>query len=121
MVLKKVRFWESHAGTIFNDRSRVRLELREPVNESRVDHGIRAGCNVTVSTRLKRAGIDCSLKGANAISALCCCCRPSGRFFSAACWAIGMSPDYLVPVFHMTRTNFHESSDCSLITRKNLA
>jgi hypothetical protein len=40
---------------------------------------VEAGCKVTVGTRLKRAGMHWSLKGANAIIALRCC-RLSGRF-----------------------------------------
>lgn len=40
---------------------------------------VEAGCKVTVGTRLKRAGMHWSLKGANAILALRCC-RLSGRF-----------------------------------------
>jgi hypothetical protein len=40
---------------------------------------VEAGCKVTVGTRLKRAGMHWSLRGANAIIALRCC-RLSGRF-----------------------------------------
>jgi hypothetical protein len=40
---------------------------------------VEAGCKVTVGTRLKRAGMHGSLRGANAIIALRCC-RLSGRF-----------------------------------------
>lgn len=40
---------------------------------------VEAGCKVTVGTRLKRAGMHWSLKGANAIIALRCC-RLSRRF-----------------------------------------
>jgi hypothetical protein len=40
---------------------------------------VEAGCKVTVGTRLKRAGMHWSLRGANAIIALRCS-RLSGRF-----------------------------------------
>ena len=40
---------------------------------------VEAGCKLTVGTRLKRAGMHWSLRGANAIIALRCC-RLSGRF-----------------------------------------
>jgi len=40
---------------------------------------VEAGCKVTVGTRLKRAGMHWTLRGANAIIALRCC-RLSGRF-----------------------------------------
>ncbi len=40
---------------------------------------VEAGCKVTVGTRLKRAGMHWSLRGANAIIALRCC-RLSARF-----------------------------------------
>lgn len=40
---------------------------------------LEAGCKVTIGTRLKRAGMHWSLRGANAIIALRCC-RLSGRF-----------------------------------------
>ena len=42
---------------------------------------VEAGCKLTVGTRLKRAGMHWSLRGANAIIALRCC-RLSGRFES---------------------------------------
>jgi hypothetical protein len=42
-----------------------------------------AGCKLTFGTRLKRAGMHWSLRGANAIIALRCC-RLSGRFED--CW-----------------------------------
>jgi hypothetical protein len=40
---------------------------------------VEAGCKVTVGTRLKRAGMHWTVRGANAIVALRCC-RLSGRF-----------------------------------------
>lgn len=40
---------------------------------------VEAGCKLTVGTRLKRAGMHWTLRGANAIIALRCC-RLSGRF-----------------------------------------
>lgn len=40
---------------------------------------VEAGCKVAIGTRLKRAGMHWSLRGANAIIALRCC-RLSGRF-----------------------------------------
>ena len=40
---------------------------------------VEAGCKVSIGTRLKRAGMPWTLKGANAIIALRCC-HLSGRF-----------------------------------------
>ena len=40
---------------------------------------VEAGCKVVIGTRLKRAGMHWSVKGANAIIALRCC-KLSGRF-----------------------------------------
>ncbi len=40
---------------------------------------VEAACKVTIGTRLKRAGMHWSRRGANAIIALRCC-RLSGRF-----------------------------------------
>lgn len=40
---------------------------------------VEAGCKLAIGTRLKRAGMHWSLRGANAIAALRCC-RLSGRF-----------------------------------------
>jgi hypothetical protein len=40
---------------------------------------VEAGCKVAIGTRLKRAGMHWTLRGANAIIALRCC-KLSGRF-----------------------------------------
>ena len=40
---------------------------------------VEAGCTVAIGTRLKRAGMHWSVRGANAIIALRCC-KLSGRF-----------------------------------------
>ena len=40
---------------------------------------VEAGCKVAIGTRLKRAGMHWTVRGANAIIALRCC-KLSGRF-----------------------------------------
>ena len=74
-----------------NDDARKCLEYFT-TNKSRMDYPkfraeglcvgsgvVEAGCKVTIGTRLKRAGMHWTVKGANAIAALRCC-KLSGRF-----------------------------------------
>jgi hypothetical protein len=41
---------------------------------------VEAGCKLAIGTRLKRTGMHWTVAGADAIIALRCCCKLSGRF-----------------------------------------
>ena len=63
---------------ICNNRSRMRYPRFRAQGLCTSSGVVEAGCKVAIGTRLKRAGMHWTLKGANAIIALRCC-HLSGR------------------------------------------
>ena len=63
---------------ICRNRSRMRYPKFRAQGLCTSSGVVEAGCKVTIGTRLKRAGMHWTLKGANAIIALRCC-HLSGR------------------------------------------
>jgi hypothetical protein len=66
-------------GYIWKNRHRMRYPKFEQQGFCTSTGVVEAGCEVVVGTRLKRAGMHWTVKGANAIIALRCC-KLSGRF-----------------------------------------
>jgi hypothetical protein len=66
-------------GYIWKNRHRMRYPKFEQQGFCTSTGVVEAGCQVVVGTRLKRAGMHWTVKGANAIIALRCC-KLSGRF-----------------------------------------
>jgi hypothetical protein len=64
---------------IWNNRRRMRYAYFHPQGLCTSTGVVEAGCKVVIGTRLKRAGMHWTLKGANAIIALRCS-KLSGRF-----------------------------------------
>ena len=64
---------------IFRNRPRMRYPIFRAQGLCTSTGVVEAGCKVSIGTRLKRAGMPWTLKGANAIIALRCC-HLSGRF-----------------------------------------
>ena len=63
---------------IWNNRRRMRYPKFHKEGFSTSTGVVEAGCKVVIGTRLKRAGMHWTVKGANAIIALRCC-KLSGR------------------------------------------
>ncbi len=64
---------------IWNNRRRMRYRKFRTQGLCTSTGVVEAGCKVVVGTRLKRAGMHWTVKGANAITALRCA-KLSGRF-----------------------------------------
>jgi hypothetical protein len=66
-------------GYLWTNRRRMRYPAFRAQGLCTSTAVVEAGCKVAIGTRLKRAGMHWSVRGANAIIALRCC-RLSGRF-----------------------------------------
>ena len=66
-------------GYIWKNRRRMRYPKFDQQGFCTSTGVVEAGCKVVIDTRLKRAGMHWTVKGANAIIALRCC-KLSGRF-----------------------------------------
>jgi len=64
---------------LVNNRERLQYPTFAEAGYSTSSGVVEAGCKLAIGTRLKRAGMHWSVKGANAIIALRCC-KLSGRF-----------------------------------------
>jgi hypothetical protein len=66
-------------GYLWTNRRRMRYPMFRTQGLCTSTAVVKAGCKVAIGTRLKRAGMHWSVRGANAIIALRCC-KLSGRF-----------------------------------------